>query len=142
MLMVFKIQKPKRDRSHFVYINGSKSWYETIKYGLRQSSVLDSLLLLIFINCLSMARKNSDIFHFADNTCLLNIKDLVKQINKVVNKDLKFLEQWLNANRVSLNVAKTCRFRRTKKQLNCDLNLKLCDKKLKPSNFVRYLGII
>lgn len=82
MLMVFKIQKPKRDRSHFVCINGSKSWYETIKYGLRQSSVLDSLLLLIFINYLSMAKKNSDIFHFAANTCLLNIKDLVKQINK------------------------------------------------------------
>ena len=53
------------------------------------------------------------------------------QINKVFNKDLKFLVQWLNANRISLNVAKTeaVIFKRTKKQLYCDLNLKLCGKK-------------
>ena len=65
------------------------------------------------------------------------------QINKVFNKDLKFLVQWLNANRISLNVAKTevVIFRRKKKQLDCDLNLKLCGKKLKASNYVRYLGI-
>ena len=44
--------------------------------------------------------------YFADNTCLLNIEDSVKQINKVVNKDLKFLVQWLKANKISLNVAK------------------------------------
>ena len=53
------------------------------------------------------AIKHSKTFHFADDIYLLNIKDSVKQINKVVNKDLKFLVQWLNANRISLNVAKT-----------------------------------
>ena len=74
---------------------------------------------------------------------VLNIKDSVKQINKVADKDLKFLVQWLNANKISLHVAKTevVIFRRKKKQLDCDLNLKLCRKKLKPSNYVRYLGI-
>ena len=40
-------------------------------------------------------------------TCFLNIKDSVKQIDKAVHKDLKFLVQWLNANRISLNIAKT-----------------------------------
>ena len=87
--------------------------------------------------------KHSDAFHFADDTCLLNINDSVKQINKVVHKDLKFLVQWLNANRISLNVGKTeaVIFRRKKKQPDCDLNLKLCRKKLKPSNYVKYLGI-
>ena len=45
--------------------------------------------------------------------------------------------------RASLNVAKTevVIFRRKKKQLDCDLNLKLCGKKVKPSNYVIYLGI-
>ena len=32
-------------------------------------------------------------------------------------------------------------FRRKEKQLDCDLNLKLYGKKLKTSNYVRYLGI-
>ena len=38
---------------------------------------------------------------------LLNIKDTVKQINKVVNKDSKFLVQWSNANKIYLDAAKT-----------------------------------
>ena len=120
------------DRSQFVSINGFNSDYKTIKYGVPQGSVLGPLLFLIFINDLNTAIKHSETFHFADDTCLLNIKDSVKQINKVVNKDLKFLVQWLNANRISLNVAKTefVIFRRKKKHLDCDLNLKLHGKNL------------
>ena len=130
------------DRSQFVSINGFNSDYKTIKYVVPQGSVLGPLLFLIFINDLNTAIKHSETFHFTDDTCLLNIKDSVKQINKVVNKDLKFLVQWLNANRISLNVAKTeVIFRRKKKHLYCDLNLKLCGKKLKPLKLYKYLGI-
>ena len=101
------------------------------------------MLFLIFINNLNIAIKNSETFHFADDTCLLNIKDSIKKINKVVNKDLKFLIQWLHANKISLNVAKTevIIFRRKKKQLDFDLNLKICGKKLQASSYVKYLGI-
>ena len=76
-------------------------------------------------------------------TCVLDIKDSVKQGNKVVKKDLDFIFQWLNANRISLKVAKTevVIFRRKKNHLDCDLKLKLCGIKLKPSNYVRYLII-
>ena len=131
------------NRSQFVSINGVNSDYKTIKYGVPQGSALGLLLFLIFINDLNIAIKHSEIFHFADDACLLNIKDSVKQINKVVNKDLKFLVQLSNSNKISLNVSKTevVIFRRKKKQLDCDLNLKLCGKKLKPSNYVLYLGI-
>ena len=52
-------------------------------------------------------KKNSETFHFANDTCLLNIKDSFKKINKVVSKDLKFLIQWLHANKIYLNVTKT-----------------------------------
>ena len=52
------------------------------------------------------------------------VQDSVKQINKAANKDLKFLVQWLNANKISLNVAKTevVIFKRKIKRLDCDLN--------------------
>ena len=131
------------NRSQFVSINGFRSDYKTIKYGVPEGSVQGPLFFLIFINDLNIAIKHSQTFHFADYDCLLNIKDSVEQIKKVINEDLKFLVQWLNANRISLNVAKTevVIFRRKKKQLDCDLNLKLRGKKLKPSNYVRYLGI-
>ena len=48
----------------------------------------DILLSLIFIY---IAIKTSETFHFAVDTCLLNIKESVNKINKVVNKDLQFL---------------------------------------------------
>ena len=90
------------DRSQLVSINGLNSEYKTIQYGVPQSSVLGPLLFLIFCNDLNIAIKHSETFHFADDICLLNIKDSIMQIKKVVNKDLKFLVQLLNANRISL----------------------------------------
>ena len=114
-----------------------------LKYGVPQGSVLGPLVFLIFINGLNIAIKNSETFHFADDTCLLNIKDSIKKINKAVNKDLKFLIQWLHANKISLNVAKTevIIFRRKKKQLDLDLNLKIYGENLQASSYVKYLGL-
>ena len=101
------------------------------------------MLFLIFINDLNIPIKNSEIFQFADDTCLLNIKDSIKKINKVVNKDLKFLIQWLHENKISLNVAKNevIIFRRKKKQLDFDVNLMIFGEKLQASSYVKYLGI-
>ena len=54
-----------------------------------------------------------------------------------------FRIQWLHANKISLNVAKTevIIFRKKKKQLDFDLNLKIYWKKLQASSYVKYLGI-
>ena len=45
--------------------------------------------------------------HFADDTNLLNYNNSVKRMNKQVNQDLKNLANWLNANKICLNVSKT-----------------------------------
>ena len=79
----------------------------------------------------------------ADDVCLLNFNDLANQINKVVKKDLKFLDQRLNVNRISCNilyVAKTeiVIFRRKENQL---AEFRTMLKKLKPLNYVRHLSI-
>ena len=99
------------DRSHFGSINGFNFDYKTIKYGIPQGLVLGPLLFLIFINDLNITIKHPETFHFADDTCLFIIKDLVKQINKVVNKDLKF--QVIN----NASKSKVFIFRRSKKKL-------------------------
>ena len=101
------------------------------------------MLFVILINDLTIVIKNSETFHFADNSCLLNIKVSIKKINKVVNKDLKFLIQWLHENKISLNVAKNevIIFRRKKKQLDFDVNLMIFGEKLQASSYVKYLGI-
>ena len=81
--------------------------------------------------------------HFADDTSLLNYNNCVKSINKRINYDLKNLSNWLEANKVSLNVGKTelVLFTSSKKQLDCDLKIKLNGKRLCKTDSVSYLGI-
>ena len=42
--------------------------------------------------------------HFGDDANLLCLSNSIKKLNKLVNADLKHLVNWLNANKISLNV--------------------------------------
>ena len=46
------------------------------------------------------------VHHFADDTNLLYPSNLIKKLNKLVNADLKHPVNWLNANKISLDVKK------------------------------------
>ena len=67
----------------------------------------------------------------------------VKKWNKQVNADLKHLVDWLNANKISLNVKKTemVIFKSKQKKLEGDLKIKLCGKGLYPTESIKYLGV-
>ena len=95
------------NRQQFVSVNGFNSSKKTMHYGVPQGSVLGPLLFLIYINDLNKAIKFCTTHHFADDTNLLYIGQSLKQIQKYVNFDLKFLCNWLKANRISLNASKT-----------------------------------
>ena len=101
------------------------------------------MLFLIYINDLHYSIKFCKVHHFADDTNLINFNSSIKVINKQVNKDLKTLSNWLNANKICLNVSKTelVLFRSAKKQLDFGLKLKLNGKRLYPTNSVKYLGV-
>ena len=108
-----------------------------------QHSILGPILFLIYINNLHIAIKYSEVHHFADATNLLKFNNCVKSINKRTNYDLKNLSNWLKATKISLNVGKTelVLFTSSKKQLDCDLKIKLNEKRLYQIDLVRYLGI-
>ena len=59
------------------------------------------------INDLNLAIKHCKVYHFADDTNLLYTNNYIKKLNKLLNKDLKNLTNWLNAIKISLNVGKT-----------------------------------
>ena len=65
-------------------------------------------------------------------------------MNKQVNFDSKNLNNWLNANKIYLNVGKTevVLFKSVTKQTDSDLHLRLNRKRLYPADSVKYLGII
>ena len=67
----------------------------------------------------------------------------IKKLNKLVNAELKRLLNWLNANKISLNVKKTemLIFKHKQKKFEGDLKIKLSGKRLYPTESVKYLGV-
>ena len=67
----------------------------------------------------------------------------MKRLNKLLNYDLKSLCNWLKANKIALNVAKTeFLFFRSPTKAKIDFpKLKIDGKVLYPSQTVKYLGI-
>ena len=55
----------------------------------------------------NQAIKFGKVHPFADDNNLLCLRNSIKKLNKLVNTDLKHLHNWLNANKISLNVKKT-----------------------------------
>ena len=66
-----------------------------------------------------------------------------KKLYKLVNTNLKHLVNWLHANKISLNVKKTemVIFKSKQKKFESDLKIKLCGKRLCPTESVKYLGV-
>ena len=83
------------NRSQYVSIQGYDSDIKEIKHGVPQGSVLGPLLFLIYINDLHKSIRYSSVYHFADDTNLLNINTSPKKIQIQINYDLKFLYKWL-----------------------------------------------
>ena len=92
------------NRNHYVSINGYESGLAAIDCGVPQGSVLGPLLFLLYINDLNQETKFCKVHHFTDHTNLLCLNNSVKKLNKLVHADLKHLPNWLNANKISLNV--------------------------------------
>ena len=93
----------------------------------------------MYINDLNQAIKFCKVHHCADDTNLLCLSNSIKKRNA----DLKHLVNCLNANKVSLNVKKPEMeiFKSKQKKLEGDLKIKLCGKRLYPTESVKYLGV-
>ena len=105
--------------------------------------MLGPILFLLYINDLHKCITYSDTFHFADDINLLNISDDYKTLQNNVNRDLISLNEWLLANKISLNKEKTelIYFHKVRSQIPIDLKIKMNGKRLFHTKKIKYLGI-
>ena len=95
------------NRKQFCTINGSSSDTKGINCGVPQGSCLGPLLLLIYINDLPFALQESHVSMHANDTTISLSSKSIADLQNDLNSDLLKLQDWLHANKLSLNVVKT-----------------------------------
>ena len=96
-----------KNRKPFVQIKNFKSQIKSPTCGVPQGSILSPLLFILYINDLTNV---SDVLFpilFADDTSVYIEADKESDLIKTLNEELAKLNIWLNANKLTINIAKS-----------------------------------
>ena len=95
------------DRQQKCVVNGELSGARAVTCGVPQGSFIGSLLFLIYINdlpnCLSEALPRM----YADDTSISIAANSLPELESALSNELANLHEWLNVNKLSLDIAKT-----------------------------------
>ena len=96
-----------KDRKQHVSVADHSSSTKVINVGVPQGSLLGAILFLIHINDLpKISNLFTSILYAGDTTLLTNHTNYDALINSIHN-ETPSLQEWINANRLSLNLGKT-----------------------------------
>ena len=137
------IQSYITERYQYVKYNETDSNLMKIKQGVPQGSILGPLLFLIYINDFPSSSKLFNFMMYADDTTLYcNLNEIEENHrNLIINTELKNITQWLETNKLTLNIEKTKAMTFYLKSSKIDINLSINGNNIENVNTFNLLGL-
>jgi hypothetical protein len=132
------------NRKQYTVLNNCCSDVGNISHGVPQGSVLGPLLFLIYINDIHETVPDNQLKLFADDTNLFLYGPDLKELESRANCYISAMYTWLLANKLSLNIDKTCHivFPKQKSVDSYNSHLSVGNKKIFRVTNCKYLGLI
>ena len=111
-------------------------------FGVPQGSVLGPLLFLIYINDMTANSEFSQTL-FADDTCLFMSHKRPETLRLKVNHEIQKIHNWLIANKLTLNLTKSCfiLFKGQRNDALDNFHISISGSKLEYVKSTKYLGV-
>ena len=132
------------NRKQTVKIGNTFSDEKQITCGAPQGSILGPILFLLYINDIKNSAKQINFFLFADDTSTFLMHKHIEELEKIYNKELKNVKNWLDANKLSLNISKSnmILFKKNRTKTSKILSVKIMGEEIKEKEYTKYLGIL
>lgn len=130
-------------RMQYVSYQNCISIKQELTCGVPQGSVLGPLLFIIYTNDLPSCLEKAKTILFADDTTIYISNKNLNYLYESVNVDLKHLNDWFRANKLSLNVGKThyMMISNSKNAISDTLVLNIGDSVIERKSCVKFLGV-